>query len=58
LIGFFLYGEKPERPPYPLTEKYAKELFHRRFRPVRSEPVTDSLPLFHGMEKWQEWLKN
>ena len=58
LIGFFLYGEKPEPPPYPLTEKYAKELFHRRFRLARSEPVTDSLPLFHGMERWQEWLKN
>jgi hypothetical protein len=24
---------------------------------VRSEALTDSLPLFRDMEKWQEWLK-
>jgi hypothetical protein len=24
---------------------------------VRSELVTDSLPLFRGKERWQEWLR-
>jgi hypothetical protein len=24
---------------------------------MRSEQVTDSLPLFRDLERWQEWLK-
>jgi SAM-dependent methyltransferase len=58
LIGIFLYAEQSAPgPPYPLTEKQAERLFESRFRLVRSELVTDSLPLFRGMERWQEWLK-
>jgi SAM-dependent methyltransferase len=57
LVGIFLYGQQADGPPYPLTDKQAEELFQRRFRLVRSELVTDSLPLFRGMERWQEWLK-
>jgi SAM-dependent methyltransferase len=57
LIGIFLYGQRAESPPYPLTGEEAGQLFQRRFRLVRTELVTDSLPLFGGMERWQEWLK-
>ncbi len=57
LVGIFLYGQQPEPPPYPLTDKQAEQLFQRRFRQVRSELVTDSLPLFRGLERWHEWLK-
>ena len=57
LVGVFLYGQQSNSPPYPLTDKQAEQLFQRHFRLVRSELVTDSLPLFRGMERWQEWLK-
>lgn len=58
LIGVFLYGQPSgEGPPYPLTEKQAQETLQKSFALVRSEPMTDSLPLFRGMERWQEWLK-
>jgi SAM-dependent methyltransferase len=57
LIGVFLYGQQTDGPPYPLTDKQAEQLFQRRFRLVTSELVTDSLPLFRDMERWQEWLK-
>jgi SAM-dependent methyltransferase len=57
LVGIFLYGQQTDGPPYPITDKQAEQLFQRRFRQVRSELVTDSLPLFRGMERWQEWLK-
>jgi protein-L-isoaspartate O-methyltransferase len=58
LIGIFFYGQQSASgPPYPLTEKQAEQLFESRFRLVRGELVTDSLPLFRGMERWQEWLK-
>jgi SAM-dependent methyltransferase len=57
LIGVFWYGQQHEPPPYPLTDKQAGQIFQRRFRLVRSELMTDSLPLFRGMERWQEWRK-
>jgi SAM-dependent methyltransferase len=57
LIGVFLYGQRPSSgPPFPLTDADAK-LFERHFQLVRSEAVTDSLPLFRDMERWQEWRK-
>jgi SAM-dependent methyltransferase len=58
LVGIFFYApQSASGPPYPLTEKQAEQLFESRFRLVHSELVTDSLPLFRGMERWQEWLK-
>ena len=57
LAGIFLYGEEPEPPPYPLTEAQAAELLGDDFDLVRSDPVSDSLPLFAGMERWQEWRR-
>jgi SAM-dependent methyltransferase len=58
LIGVFLYGQRPSSgPPFPLTEPEANQLFKKHFKLVRSEVVTDSLPLFRDMERWQEWLK-
>ena len=58
LIGVFLYGQRPSSgPPFPLTEAEAEELFKKHFQLLRSEAMTDSLPLFRDMERWQEWLK-
>ena len=58
LVGIFLYGQPSmSGPPFPLTETQADQLFKRRFKLVRSEPLTDSLPLFRDMERWKEWLK-
>jgi SAM-dependent methyltransferase len=57
LIGFFLYGEEPDPPPYPLTEQMAADLFARNFVLNQDEFVSDSLPVFAGKERWQEWAK-
>ena len=59
LIGLFLYGQRPgSGPPFLLADNAeVEQLFKTRFQLVRSEVVTDSLPLFRNMEKWQEWLK-
>lgn len=55
LVGFFFYGHESEPPPYPLTEESAAQLFAERFELQTSEPVTGSLSIFDGKEKWQEW---
>lgn len=58
LIGVFLYGQRSSSgPPFPLSELDAEQLFNKRFKLARSEAMTDSLPLFRDMERWQEWLK-
>jgi SAM-dependent methyltransferase len=55
LAGFFLYGVERNPPPYPLSEAEAREVLGAGFSLQRSLPVADSLPLFAGREKWQEW---
>jgi SAM-dependent methyltransferase len=58
LIGVFLYGQRSSSgPPYPLADNDAERLFKKHFKLVRSDVMTDSLPLFRDMERWQEWLK-
>ena len=58
LIGVFLYGQRSSSgPPFSLTDTDAQQLFKKHFKLVRSEVMTDSLPLFRDMERWQEWLK-
>jgi cyclopropane fatty-acyl-phospholipid synthase-like methyltransferase len=58
LVGFFLYGEEDDPPPYPLTANAAAKLFGEHFRRIADEPVSDSLPLFAGRERWQVWVPN
>ena len=55
LAGVFLYGQESEPPPYPMTEQMAADLFGDRFELETNEAVTDSLPIFAGQERWQEW---
>jgi hypothetical protein len=57
LAGIFFYGEEPEPPPHPLSRSRANEIFGRDFRLCRSDDVSDSLPVFAGQEKWQEWQR-
>ena len=57
LAGLFLYGEEAEPPPFPITEMQAAELLGDQFELIHSEPVSDSLLLFQGMERWQEWRR-
>jgi SAM-dependent methyltransferase len=58
LVGVFLYGEPDEPPPYPLTSQDARKLFERKFSLSKSLSVLDSLPMFAGNERWQEWALN
>ncbi|SRR6266568_4623548 len=58
LVGLFLYGQEPEPPPYPLTEEIAAGLLGRSFRLMCNESVmAKSVPVYQGMEHWQEWEK-
>jgi SAM-dependent methyltransferase len=55
LIRLFLYGQEPEPPPFPLTAEMARSLLGGHFRLVLDVPVSKSVPVYGGMEHWQEW---
>ena len=58
LVGLFLYGVEPEPPPYPLTDETAAALLGPWFRLADTESAaSDSVPVYQGMERWQEWEK-
>ena len=52
---YLFYGKEPEPPPYPLSEARAAEFFGKYFRLIRDVRVSDSVAMFAGMERWQEW---
>ena len=56
LVGLFLYGNEPEPPPYPLTKGTAASLLGQSFCLRHTEEsVEQSVPVYQGMEHWQEW---
>lgn len=56
LAGLFYYGSDPEGPPFPLEAAQARHLFSA-FELSVDQPVPgdQSLALFAGHERWQEW---
>ena len=58
LVGIFYYGEQTDTPPYPLSPQKASELFREKFSLIKDVPVSDSLPLFAGNERWHELVLN
>ena len=48
-------GTEPEPPPYPINKTQAAKIFGKYFRLLRDLKVSDSVPMFAGMERWQEW---
>ncbi len=56
-LGFFLYSQEDEPPPYPMTEAEARRLLGECFEPLEDEPVPDAVPVFAGRERWQVWRK-
>jgi SAM-dependent methyltransferase len=55
LAGVFFYGKEPEPPSYPVTKAGADEIFDKYFRLIRDVKISDSVAMFAGMERWQEW---
>jgi hypothetical protein len=56
IAGIFLYGERKDTPPYPLRNDEGLKLFSS-FKLVKDETLKNSIEVFKGMERWQEWKK-
>jgi len=57
LLGYFYYQvpDLKAGPPFGFAWGTADDLFSRHFLLVKDTVVSDSLPIFAGRERWQEW---
>lgn len=55
-VGYFYYQKTnpADGPPHGLAWGEGDELFSRHFLLMKDDPVSDSLPIFAGRERWQE----
>ena len=57
LLGSVVFGERGTEPPHGLAEGEDRRLFEPGFLLLEEAPVTDSVSLFEGRERWQVWQK-
>ncbi len=57
LAGFFYFGDSPKGPPFGMSRAELEALLSASFELVEDLPVTDSLPIFAGRERWMAWRR-
>lgn len=57
LAGFFVFDESPKGPPFGISPAELETLLLPHFERTVDEPVSDSLPVFAGKERWQIWRR-
>ena len=57
LAGYFFLGTLEKGPPFAIERTQLDALLTPHFTLEHEEPVTDSLPVFKGRERWMEWRR-
>ncbi len=57
LAGFFFYDDSPKGPPFGTSPSDLDALLTPHFERIEDEPVSDSVPVFQGKERWQHWRR-
>lgn len=57
LFGYFYYDDKQGGPPFAITPQELDTLLVPNFERVESTPVTDSIAIFVGKERWEVWRR-
>ncbi|MCP5268324.1 MAG: methyltransferase domain-containing protein [Zoogloeaceae bacterium] len=57
LIGFFFFSDEPKGPPFGIQPEVLDALLAPWFKREADLPVTDSIPVFSGKERWQVWRR-
>ena len=58
LAGFFYFDAGDRGPPFALhSQAELDALLAESFERVEDAPVTDSIPVFQGKERWQVWRR-
>ena len=57
LVGFWFLDDNERGPPFGTSEAGLHELLDARFALESNEPVSESIPVFQGKERWQAWRR-
>jgi SAM-dependent methyltransferase len=57
LGGFFFIDDQPKGPPFGAAPDQVAALLAPWFTRLEDLPVTDSIPVFEGKERWQVWQR-
>lgn len=57
LAGFFFFDDVPKGPPFGIARAQLDELLAPHFACIEDQPVTDSIPVFAGKERWMVWRR-
>ena len=57
LAGFFFFDENDKGPPFGITAERLDQLLSPYFERIADEPVSDSIRVFQGKERWQVWRR-
>jgi SAM-dependent methyltransferase len=57
LAGFFYTDDAPKGPPFGLAPGELDALLAPYFERIDDQPVTDSIAVFAGKERWQVWRR-
>jgi hypothetical protein len=57
LAGYFFFDEAPKGPPFGIGPDRLDALLTPYFERIDDAPVTDSIAVFAGKERWQVWQR-
>jgi hypothetical protein len=57
LAGFFFIGATQKGPPFGIERADLDALLSPQFELLEDEPVTDSIAVFEGRERWLTWRR-
>ena len=58
LAGFFFFDAAPKGPPFGIGEQELESLLAPWFSCIEDAPVSDSIAVFEGKERWKVWRRN
>jgi SAM-dependent methyltransferase len=57
LAGYFYFDPHPKGPPFGADPEALRQMLSAHFTLLEDEPVSDSVPVFQGKERWQLWQR-
>jgi len=57
LAGFYFFGATPKGPPFGIERPELDALLAPWFDLIEDEPVSDSIAVFEGRERWLTWRR-
>jgi hypothetical protein len=57
LAGFFFFDTNEKGPPFGITPERLDALLSPHFERIADAPVSDSIAVFEGKERWQIWRR-